>query len=276
MASATITDAAEPTVLVTRPTLLVAIGRQRVGKTTFLKSLAEITAQQGGRPEIWNTESMNRSHTLSSLGPQVLEADSMSPTGQAAWLEGQIEKLVESRHDAILDIGGGWTAMHELIRSSPLVAALDELGVSLVTIFMIGMENADIDYLQYLQEQQGFLPRRTAIVINEGLLPVGIDTPQAVSQILENEAVLNALDRGAAHGVFPAINGLKKIADRGQSFMDFAANKPVPGQPKSSVFDRLRVNRWLKRDVPLFLRDLGADYLPRMPKGLPDVVMENV
>ncbi|MDT8873274.1 hypothetical protein RAA17_24620 [Komagataeibacter rhaeticus] len=32
--------------LVTRPTLLVAIGRQRVGKTTFLKSLAEITAQQ--------------------------------------------------------------------------------------------------------------------------------------------------------------------------------------------------------------------------------------
>lgn len=276
MASATTTDAAKPSAVTTRPTLLVAIGRQRVGKTTFLKSLAEITAQQGGKPEIWNTDSMNRSHTISSLGSHVLEADSTSPSGQAAWLEEQIERLVETRQDAILDIGGGWTAMHELIRTSPLVAALDELGISLVTIFMIGMENADIDYLQDLQEQHGFLPPRTAIVINEGLLPVGMDTARAVSEILENRAVLNALDRGAAHGVFPAVNGLKKIADRGQSFMDFAANKPVPGQPKSSVFDRLRINRWLKREVPLFMRDLGPEYLPRMPKGLPDVVMENV
>ncbi|NHN86054.1 FAD-binding oxidoreductase [Acetobacter musti] len=274
MPSAATTDTSTGTT--TKPTLLVAIGRQRVGKTTFLKSLAEITTQQGGKPEIWNTDSMNRSHTIASLGSHVREANSTSAAGQAAWLEEQIERLVDTRQDAILDIGGGWTAMHELIRSSPLVAALDEIGISLVTVFMIGMENADIDYLEDLQTKHRFLPPKTAIVINEGLLPVGVETPRAVAEILNNNTVLKTLDRGAAHGVFPAVNGLKKIADRGQSFMDFAANKPVSGMPASSVFDRLRMNRWLKRDVPLFLQDLGPDYLPRMPKGLPEVMMENV
>lgn len=259
-----------------RPTLFVAIGRQRVGKTTTLKAIAEITRQQGGNPEIWNTDSLNRSHSISSLGDGVMEPPSATAAGQAIWLEERIENMVTGGHDAILDIGGGWTAMHELIKTSPLITALDEIGVSLVALFMIGVEHADIDYLQDLQEEKAFLPPRTAIVINEGLIPTGHETRLAVKEVIRHPTVRRAIGRGAVYATFPAINGLKKIADRGQTFLDFAANVPVTGMPTSSVFDRLRVNRWLKRDVPLFLRDLGADYLPRMPKGLPDVVMENV
>ncbi|WP_102325778.1 MULTISPECIES: FAD-binding oxidoreductase [Komagataeibacter] len=255
-----------------QPTLMMAIGRQRVGKTTFLKVLTELTQQQGGHPEIWNTDSLNKSNTIASLGDYVLEPATVTAKGQAAWLEQRIEQLVETQNDAILDIGGGWTAVHELVKASPLVAQLEELGINLVTVFMIGSEHADIDYLEDLQANRGFIPKNTVVVINEALLSGRVDASDEIRHILQYPAIEGALGRGAVYGVFPALDGIKRVSDRGQSFMDFAANKPANGFPTSSFFDRCRVSRWLRRDVPKFLAALGPDYLPRMPAGLPEVI----
>jgi len=257
-----------------QPTLFVAIGRQRVGKTTFLKVLTELTRQQGGRPEVWNTDSLNKSHTISSLGDYVLEPDSTRTEKQVKWLEQRIENLVQTRQDAILDIGGGWTAMHELIDKSHLVSALSKIGVNLVTVFMIGIEKADIDYLDELQRNKRFASKKTVIVLNEGLIPIGLDTADAKKRVIMNPTIIRALGEGAVFAVFPNLNGLKEVTDREQTFIDFAGDAPSPDGLPTSVFDRLRVMHWLRCEVPAFLQELGPEYLPRMPKGLPEVELE--
>lgn len=253
-----------------RPKLIVAIGRQRVGKTTLLKAITEVGRTQGANPEIWNTDMMNKSHAIDVLGGDVLSPKQGTTAGQAKWLEDRILALSNSGRDAVLDIGGGWTAIHELIQGAPLLGSLRRLKVDLVTIFVIGAEEADLDYLDDLYNR-GFNAPHAAVVINEGLLPQSIDTEEVLKAVIRHEGVQRTLKKGGKCVFFPAINGLKQITERKQTFTDYAAGKSVPGLPAPSIFDVMRTQYWLLHDLPTFMHDLGTDFLPYLPKGLPRI-----
>ncbi|WP_291366536.1 FAD-binding oxidoreductase [Acetobacter sp. UBA5411] len=255
---------------VTRPKLIVAIGRQRVGKTTLLKAVTEISRSQGANPEIWNTDMMNKSHAIDVLGGDVFSPTQSSVAGQAKWLEQRILDLSKSGRDAVLDIGGGWTAVHELIQSAPLLGTLRRLKVDLVMIFVIGAEEADLDYLDDLYNR-GFNAPRSAVVINEGLLPQSADSDDVLKSVIAHAGVQRTLKKGGRCVFFPAINGLKQITERKQTFTDYAAGKSVPGLPEPSIFDVMRAQFWLLHDLPEFMHDLGPEFLPSLPNGLPRI-----
>ncbi|MBS1060464.1 FAD-binding oxidoreductase [Gluconobacter sp. Dm-44] len=251
-----------------KPVIFTIIGRQRVGKTTLLNALAQTVHDQGGTPEIWNTDLLNRSHSISNFH----DADSPAAGDtkrQRKWLEEKIQSLMESRHDAILDIGGGWTALHELINTESLSRALDMMGITLSVVFLIGHERADLDYLEDLQKKKKFSPRNSAIIINEGLIPPSLDQDDVVDVVSHHPAVEEAMENGADIFMYPAAEPMKDVCDRGMTFSAYAAGEQKEGFPTSSIFDRLAMDRWYRRDFPAFLQELGASRLPNMPKGLP-------
>ncbi|WP_434605575.1 hypothetical protein [Acetobacter oryzoeni] len=255
------------------PVLLTAVGRQRTGKTVFLNALTETVIRQGGDVEVWNTDHLNVSHSISHFHPNAKKPATGNLKEQKSWLEQQIEGMVKRQKDVILDIGGGWTAFHEIINSTPLVPQLSKLGIKVVVVYMLGTELADADYLQDLQEKRRFLPGHSIIVMNRGLLPLGYTNNSHFDKIRQTPAVMNATvdasdDDGGIY-FLPELDGMDEITDRRMSYADFIDDKNVEGHPPSGLFDRMRAEVWFHRSFPEFLAQIDPSLLPDMPKGLP-------
>ena len=62
-----------------RPVLIMAVGRQRVGKTVFLNTVVQFVRKHGAKVEIWNADTLNTSHSLSSFYGDAREPGSPRP-----------------------------------------------------------------------------------------------------------------------------------------------------------------------------------------------------
>ncbi|MBO1360318.1 hypothetical protein J2D73_11015 [Acetobacter sacchari] len=255
------------------PVLLTAVGRQRTGKTVFLNALAETVMRQGGEVEIWNTDHLNVSHSISHFHRTAKKPNTGNLKEQTVWLEQQIEGMVRRQKDVILDIGGGWTAFHEIINSTPLVPQLEKFGIKVVVVYMLGTELADADYLQDLQEKRRFLPGNSIVVLNRGLLPLGYNSDSHFDKIRQTKAVMNAAadatdDNGGVY-LMPELDGMDEITDRRLSYADFCDDKQTEGHSPSGLFDRMRAEVWFYQAFPEFLAQINPDLLPDMPLGPP-------
>ena len=100
------------------PVLFTAIGRQRVGKTALLNTITQIYRDAGATLDVWNLDMMNESHSLSSFHSDAIVPASASIDDQEQWLQTLIQQQVRTQRDALLDVGGGWTALHQLVNRS--------------------------------------------------------------------------------------------------------------------------------------------------------------
>ncbi len=89
---------------------------------------------------------------------------------QRKWIEDRVRDQVQHRRDAVLDVGGGVTALNALIEEVKLVRSLERRGVRPVLLYVLGSDRADLDYLERFTEDQSFLPPATVIVLNSGLV----------------------------------------------------------------------------------------------------------
>ncbi|MGA9850919.1 MAG: hypothetical protein WBQ45_25195, partial [Roseiarcus sp.] len=94
-----------------KPVLMIVVGRQRVGKTTFLNALAQYLRGHGASFEIWDADKMNATNNMSLFHREALQPTSVDPEDVKAWLEQRFTDLVERRFDAMLDVGGGDTPL---------------------------------------------------------------------------------------------------------------------------------------------------------------------
>ncbi len=249
------------------PVVITSIGRQRVGKTVFLNTLVQLARGHGAEIDVWNADLLNKSHSLSTFHQEALVPDSNLMVDQRNWIEARFEAQVQSRRDAVLDVGGGWTAFHHLIEETPLIDVLEEANLSLVAVYVLGTEAGDIDYLDTLQSIKMFLPKKSLIVLNEGLVGSGRDPASAFEPIGNHPVVQKALNAGAKAAFMPALSCMAAVTDRGLSFADFANGKQVAGFPNTSMFDRARVRRWFERDMPAFFSKIQPGWLPRLAEG---------
>lgn len=254
----------EPAIAATRrPVLIVAVGRQRVGKTTLLNALIEIYRSLGAQIEIWNADLHNRTHTLSLFHPDALQPPGgTSVEDQRAWIEDRVREQIKHMRDAVLDVGGGLTALNTLIEEIRLVELLERRGVRVVLMYVMGNERADLDYLERFAEDSTFLPKSTLIVLNAGLLTGGRSPNTAFDTVMQHKVVLQAADAGARIIRMPALGCMAAVTDRGLSFSDFAAGKQADGHDESSFFDQERVWMWLNRDMPKFLLKAPREWMP--------------
>jgi hypothetical protein len=244
------------------PLLWIALGRQRVGKTALLNTAVQYFRSRGHRPRVWNADQQNRSHTLSLFFPDAEEVTGGGIEDGKLWIEARIEDQIAHRYDAVLDVGGGATGFAKLVHEVPLLEAVEASALRVVGLFCTGPERADLDYLEQFAETEAFMPAASVIVLNAGLVLSGRSATGAFGPILQHPAVARALASGARVAVMPSLACMAQVTDRGLTFEAAAAGVAGEGQPPLSLFDRARVKRWWRRDVPAFFAELPAEWLP--------------
>ncbi|AOX18709.1 hypothetical protein A0U89_15495 (plasmid) [Kozakia baliensis] len=257
-----------------KPVLLTVVGRQRTGKTTFLNALAETTALRGGKVEVWNTDMLNETNSISRFHPDAQAPAYAGAADQALWLEHQITALLERPRDVLLDIGGGWTAFHEIVTTTSIGRKLKKFGMRLIIAYMFGPDLADVDYLSGLQKSNAFNGNDSILIFNQGLIPPAASIHTAFRETLGSPSVRTAINSGASWAMMPALSNMSKVLDSGLSFASYAEpqmGKPVKG---ANLFDHLRANRWFHEDFPGFLQKLDPERLPHMPAGL-EIMLED-
>lgn len=245
-----------------RRLLLVALGRQRVGKTALLNTAVQYFHAQGNEIEVWNADQQNRTHSLSTFFPDA----SVPPDGGLAdtrgWIEGKLKEQVERGYHAVLDAGGGVTGFSSLVEDVPVIEALAAQGTDVIGLFCVGPEQADLDYLDKFSRSGTFMPKATMIVMNTGLVLSGRLPRAAFAPIANNEAFKAAVARGAEVAMFPALTCMAEVTDRGLTFEEAAAGKVKPGQEPMSMFDPTRVREWWTKKVPDFFDKFPPGWLP--------------
>jgi hypothetical protein len=70
-----------------KPVLMIVVGRQRVGKTTFLNGLCQYLQAHAAVFEIWDADKMNATHNMAGFHEEALQPASTDPEDVKAWLE---------------------------------------------------------------------------------------------------------------------------------------------------------------------------------------------
>ena len=102
---------------------------------------------------------------------------------------------MEDRVDAMVDVGGGETALTRVIAELPLADSLEEQGIRVVVVHMVGPDAADLDYLDSFEDGGLFAAPATLVVQNAGLVMTGgID--EAFASIYDHRTVGRVRTRG--------------------------------------------------------------------------------
>jgi len=176
-----------------QPVVVIVVGRQRVGKTSFLNTTVQFLRAHGGDAVVWNADKLNRTYSLSMFSDDVLEPTGSDGEDVKAWLEGRFAHLVEHRYNAVLDIGGGDTPLARLVEEVPIVRTLERRGIRMLLVHVLGPEMADLDYLEKFMAENLLAPEATLIVLNDGLVLSGRSAHYAFSAVKEHPALLRAL-----------------------------------------------------------------------------------
>ncbi|MBR0641225.1 GTPase domain-containing protein [Plastoroseomonas hellenica] len=249
---------------VEKPVTIVAVGRQRVGKTTLLNALVQFYRPRGADIRVWNADLQNATN---HLGLFHADADTVPPGSfedTRLWLEARITDQVMERYDAILDVGGGETVLNKLAQEVRLVDTLERRGIRMVAMHVLGPDPADLDYLVRFSNEELFLPRATVLVLNEGLITSGQSAENAFAQIRRHPALLQAVNRGARVRLLPVLSCMGQVASRGLMFSDMANGKQASGHEATSFFDQERTALWWERQMPAFFGELPAEWMPRI------------
>jgi hypothetical protein len=155
----------------------------------------------------WNLSNNNRGVGMAALDPQnrslatwfqgVAQPDTNDGAQTARWLSEYLDYLMEQKASAILDFGGGDTALAKMVHEVPdLCATMTAAGIAPVACYMIGPRVEDLASLDAL-EQGGFQPPATVIVLNEGRVDSTLSRDEAFARVLRHSAFKRALGRGA-------------------------------------------------------------------------------
>jgi hypothetical protein len=248
-----------------RPVLLIVVGRQRVGKTTFLNTTAQFLHEHGASFEIWDADKLNSTYNMAMFHSAALQPSSSDREDVKEWLEQRCADLCETKNNAMLDVGGGDTPLARLVEDVPIVSELENEGIRVVLVHVIGPELADLDYLERFQEESLFAPEATLIVLNSGLILSGRSTEVAFAQIAMHPTVTTAMSKGAVMVAMPRLACMSQVTDRGLTFVDAMNGVSKNGQRPLALFDKARVRKWWNQEIPVFYKEgIPEHWLPEM------------
>src|SRR5271154_339280 len=126
-----------------KPKLIFVIGRGKTGKTTFLRWVAE-SALERARPFLMaDIDPTNAS--FSSYFPDVSRPSGHDPVEVCSWVQRFIGYAVENKITALIDLGGGDTALRSLLSEMPsLLAEVESAGLAVVAYYMCGPQPDDL------------------------------------------------------------------------------------------------------------------------------------
>jgi hypothetical protein len=234
--------------LAKRAKVWFAIGPGRSGKTMLLRWAAEMSANQGGTPIVAAADPQNRS--LKNYLDNVAEPPTNDATTTSRWLEALLRHTMDEKASALVDLGGGDTALHKLLAAVPdLAAALEAAGVAPVAVYTLGPRVDDLAALASF-EAFGFRPAATVLVRNEGLADLAADREDAFARVLRHSAYKSAVERGAIEVWMPRLDAAvaQAIEAKRVSFLQARDALSPKGRKVTPFgpFDRTRVRQWLR------------------------------
>jgi len=244
------------------PVVVMVLGRQRVGKTSFLNAVAQYLKARGAVFEVWDGDQQNTSYNLSLFHHEALRPSATDPEEVKVWLEQRFSSVVESGTSAILDIGGGDTPLARLVEDVPVAEMLEGAGVRVVLAHVVGPETPDLDYLERFSVGGLFVSRHTLVVTNAGLVLSGRSVQAAFAQTMTHPAIRAVLRGGGRIVQMPRLACMSEVTDRGLSFEESMAGVGVNGQSPLSMFDKARVRKWWEQELPKMFSAIPADWLP--------------
>ena len=172
------------------------IGAGWSGKTTLARWLGDQIARAGQNGMLAALDPQNR--TLAAFFEDVQQPSSNDPAQTARWLLDLVGFMTEQRAPAVLDMGGGDTALASLLSISPgFCGAMEEAGIAPVAAFLLGPRVDDLAVLHSLRTQ-GLRPKATALILNEGRVEQGVPREEAFARVLRHSAFRAAVEDGAA------------------------------------------------------------------------------
>ena len=228
----------------TPPRFILLAGRGNSGKTLLLRWLCG-AAQEAGRamPIIADGDRTNR--TLGSYFAEVSSPANADDLVVDRWLESLIQTQVETRRDLVLDLGGGDLVLRRKAIADGLLELFDELGICPVVLHLIGPEVESLSYLASLEEGV-FAPQRTALVLNDGLVPAGQIEAEVFEPVRAHPVFRQAVRRGCLPLAMPCLRSTREVSDRRVTFHDAADGRVRDGQKPIGPFERQRIRMWLR------------------------------
>lgn len=248
-ASAGTTRASAAIDLTGKPKVLFLAGPGGTGKTMLARWIG------------WQMTQEKRSSLMAALDPQNrslatwFEGVETPPTNDstqvARWLRDVLKFAMEQKQSAMLDFGGGDTALSRLVDTAPdFVDAMTAAGVEPVAIYTLAPRQDDLAVLEML-ENLGFKPNATALVLNEGRVDSTLSRDEAFARIIRHSAFRAAIGRGAIPIWMPRLEPevAQEIEGKRLQFGQ-ARDGQVPDGAKFAPiggFERSMVKRWLER-----------------------------
>ena len=223
-----------------KPKLIFVIGRGKTGKTTFLRWVAE-TALDRNRPFLMaDIDPTNAS--FSSYFPDVSRPSGHDPVEVRSWVQRFIGYAVENKTTALIDLGGGDTALRSLLSEMPsLLAEVESAGLAVVAYYMCGPQPDDLAPVVTLASH-GFAPKARALIFNEGVSDAGLPRQQAFAEIQAHPVVQDEIKAGSLLLWMPRLFAAAAVENSRAGFAqarDGDATRPI------NMFDRARVKSWL-------------------------------
>jgi hypothetical protein len=243
-----------------KPKLLFLIGAGNTGKTTLARYLAEQAATTGSDVLLAAIDPENRE--LGHYFDGVYEPPNFDPGAVLSWLERFIGHVMAQKATAVIDLGGGDTALSRLVAATPdLVTVLQSSGVEPVAIYVLSPRTSDLSALDTL-EHAGFQPPATALLLNEGRVDPTVFADVVWAPTRRHSVFRGAVDRGAVVLTIPRLLPAQGVELRQLTFAQAAAGTAPAGVKvvPMDVFDRSRVTRWLA-DMETNLKPI-ASWLP--------------
>jgi hypothetical protein len=232
-----------------KPKALFLIGPGGTGKTTLARWIGWQMAQGSRSALMAALDPQNRS--LATWFTGVETPPSSDGAQSARWLRDLLKYVMDQKQSAMLDFGGGDTALARLVETAPdFASALSEAGVEPVAIYTLAPRQDDLVVLESL-EALGFKPAATALVLNEGRVDSTLSRDEAFARVLRHSAFRGAVGRGAVPIWMPRLEPevAQEIEGKRLQFGQ-ARDGQVPTGAKFAPiggFERSMVRRWLDR-----------------------------
>ncbi len=226
------------------PVLAVGLGRGFGGKSTGLSELVWRARNQGR--DVIVADGDTRSRTLAGLFPEATSPATDELPDLKEWLSGILNRMVEERRSAVLDLGGGDRVLQEYGRDLLLVEFCGEYGIEPLALYFLGPEEEDLKHVLSIWEAGYYRPKRTFLVMNEGVVREGRTMAGAFEATLGDPGVGGMVAAGAVPVLMKRLACMDLVRRSGLGFYGAAAGaKGASGKPLDPTY-AFMVRKWLR------------------------------
>ena len=226
------------------PVLAVGLGRGFGGKSTGLSELVWRARNQGR--EVIVADGDARSKTLASMFPEATSPATEELPDVKEWLSGILNRMVEEQRSAVLDLGGGDRVLQEYGRDLLLVEFCEEYGIEPLALYFLGPEEEDLKHVLSIWEAGYFRPKKTFLVLNEGVIREGKTMAGAFDQTLSDPGLAKMIEDGAVPIMMKRLACMDLVRKSGIGFYSAATGgKGAAGKPLDPTY-AFMVKKWLR------------------------------